>query len=180
MPGVTEVTAVQDHDKSLRGCIFPAFESISQVPSKHRRRYYRTKGRSPASFMHILLLEDNPLDADRTLAALTGGGVVHTSVRADSREEFIAALDRGGFDLILASDLLPTFDGLAALKMAREKSPDVPFIFLSNTPGEELAVDAFKSGATDYVLKQRLARWRRQCGAPSPTPLHIAPGRKLN
>ena len=64
----------------------------------------------------------------------------------------------GGFDLILTDYTLPSFDGLSALKIALEKCPDVPFIFVSGTLGEEVAIEALKIGATDYILKQRLSR----------------------
>ena len=64
----------------------------------------------------------------------------------------------GGFDLILADYTLPLFDGISALKIAQEVCPEVPFIFVSGTMGEELAIEALKMGATDYVFKTRLSR----------------------
>ena len=70
----------------------------------------------------------------------------------------VAALEQGGFDLILADYTLPSFDGLSALKITLEKCPDVPFIFVSGTLGEEVAIEALKIGAKDYVLKERLSR----------------------
>ncbi|MBF8251531.1 MAG: histidine kinase, partial [Deltaproteobacteria bacterium] len=63
-----------------------------------------------------------------------------------------------GFDLILADYSLPSFDGLSALEIARGKCPDLPFILISGTLGEELAIESLKSGATDYILKDRLSR----------------------
>ena len=75
-----------------------------------------------------------------------------------SRDDFVAALERGGVDLILSDFSLPAFDGLSALEIARARCPDIPFILVSGTLGEERAIDSLKSGATDYVLKQRLAR----------------------
>jgi len=72
--------------------------------------------------------------------------------------EFEAALTGKEFDVILSDYSLPQFDGLTALRIAREKSPDVPCILVSGTLGEEQAVDCLKAGATDYVLKHRLAR----------------------
>ena len=63
-----------------------------------------------------------------------------------------------GFDLILADYSIPGFDGMTALTLARQDCPDVPFLFVSATIGEELAIDAMHLGATDYVLKQRLGR----------------------
>ena len=70
----------------------------------------------------------------------------------------MAALERGGIDLILSDCALPDFDGMAALKIARANWPAIPLIFVSGTLGEERAIDSLKSGATDYVLKERLAR----------------------
>ena len=70
----------------------------------------------------------------------------------------MAALERGGIDLILSDFTLPAFDGLSALKIAHAGWPDLPVIMVSGTLGEEQAIDSLKSGATDYVLKERLAR----------------------
>ena len=107
--------------------------------------------------MHILLLEDSPLDAELTLAALDEAGVPHAATRVDTAEAFAAGLDAGP-DLILSDYVLPSYDGIAALRVAHERRPDVPFIFVSGALGEELAIESLKDGATDYVLKQRLGR----------------------
>jgi PAS domain S-box-containing protein len=108
--------------------------------------------------IHVLHLEDSPLDAELILGSLTEGGIACTIQRVDTREAFEAALRAGPLDLILADYSLPLFDGIAALHLARELRPDVPFIFVSGALGEELAIDTLKSGATDYVLKHRLER----------------------
>jgi PAS domain S-box-containing protein len=79
-------------------------------------------------------------------------------VNVDSREAFEAALERQTFDLIISDYALPSFDGVAALSLTREKNPDIPFVFVSGTMGEELAIETLKAGATDYVLKERLTR----------------------
>ncbi|MGH9144479.1 MAG: response regulator, partial [Vicinamibacterales bacterium] len=79
-------------------------------------------------------------------------------VRVDNRPGFEAALATGRFDVILADYNLPTFDGRTAQVIAADIKPDTPFIFLSGSIGEELAVDRLKEGATDYVLKDRMAR----------------------
>ena len=78
--------------------------------------------------------------------------------RVETRDGFVEALERGGFDLILSDFSLPTFNGLAALELAQQMQPDVPFLFVSGTIGEEVAIEALKRGATDYVLKDRLPR----------------------
>ena len=81
--------------------------------------------------------------------------------RVITREEFAAAALPGRHDIILADYVLPTFDGVSALGIARAQCPDIPFIFCSGTLGEEVAVEAIKNGATDYVTKQRLGRMTR-------------------
>jgi PAS domain S-box-containing protein len=108
--------------------------------------------------LRFLLLEDNPLDAHMVEATLKNGGIDCELLRVQTRPDFVAALLSDKFDLILADYALPTFDGIAALEIACHRRPDVPFIFLSGSLGEELAIKALKSGATDYVLKQRLGR----------------------
>ena len=108
--------------------------------------------------MKFLLLEDSPLDAEVLLATLIDGGIDCELWQVDTREDFIEALKSDRFDLFLADYALPGFDGAAALKIARDKCPDVPFIFVSGSLGEELAIESIKQGATDYVLKQRLER----------------------
>ena len=81
--------------------------------------------------------------------------------RVITRDEFAAAAHPGRHDIILADYVLPTFDGVSALGIARQQCPDTPFIFCSGTLGEEVAVEAIKNGATDYVTKQRLGRMTR-------------------
>jgi two-component system, cell cycle sensor histidine kinase and response regulator CckA len=108
--------------------------------------------------LQILHLEDDPNDAALIQATLTTEGISCTTTRVQTRDDFLAALARGGIDLILSDYSLPTFDGLSAVKIAHAKQPDLPVILVSGTLGEERAIDSFKSGATDYVLKQRLSR----------------------
>ncbi|MCC5621798.1 response regulator [Nostoc sp. CHAB 5715] len=79
-------------------------------------------------------------------------------IRVETDADFLAALEAETFDLILADYALPSFDGISALEIARNRTPEVPFIFVSAALGEELAIEALKNGATDYVLKQRLGR----------------------
>lgn len=108
--------------------------------------------------LRLLHLEDNPVDADLILSTLAEGGIICDAQRVEARAEFLAALKQGGFDMILADYSLPTFDGISALSLARDLQPDVPFLFVSATLGEELAIDTMLRGATDYILKQRLGR----------------------
>ena len=108
--------------------------------------------------LRILHLEDSPIDAELIQAALGTEGVIPHVTRVDTQAEFCACIDQGGFDIILADYTLPAFDGISALKIARETCPDVPFIFVSGTLGEEVAIEALKIGATDYLLKERLSK----------------------
>lgn len=108
--------------------------------------------------LKILHLEANQNDVALAQAALAAEGIEYEPIIAVNREQFIAELKTGSFDLIISDYLLPSFDGLTALAMTREIYPDLPFIFLTATMGEERAIDSLKSGATDYVLKGRVSR----------------------
>ena len=108
--------------------------------------------------IRILLLEDVPTDAELVEHALHKGGIVFSSTRAETRETFIKELEDFSPDIILADYKLPSFDGLSALELAKEKRPDVPFIFVSGAIGEGFAIETVKMGATDYVLKDYLVR----------------------
>ncbi len=108
--------------------------------------------------LHILHLEDNAKDAEIVQSTLETEGMQCAIVRVEGRDDFVAALQRGGIDLILSDCTLPGFDGMSALKIACTTCPAIPVIFVSGTLGEERAIDSLKNGATDYVLKDRLAR----------------------
>ena len=108
--------------------------------------------------LHVLHLEDDSNDAALVQSTLEIGGIPCAITCVQKRDDFVAALEHGGVDLILSDCSLPGFDGLSALKIARAKWPAIPLIFVSGTLGEERAIDALKNGATDYVLKERLAR----------------------
>jgi PAS domain S-box-containing protein len=106
----------------------------------------------------LLYLEDDLADVQLLLDALQTDGLACDITRVDTEHGFLAALQQDGFDLILADYTLPSFDGLSALRMAQQQKSDLPFIFVSGTMGEEVAIEALKTGATDYVLKTRLSR----------------------
>jgi DNA-binding NarL/FixJ family response regulator len=108
--------------------------------------------------LSILILEDVPTDAELIKYELSGAGVPFISRCVANRASFLKALDDFCPDMILSDYSLPTFNGLSALKIARERCPEVPFIFVSGALGEELAIELLKQGATDYVLKNRLSR----------------------
>jgi PAS domain S-box-containing protein len=108
--------------------------------------------------LRILQLEDDPKDAELVQETLATDGFACQATRVETKTDFIASLELGGFDLILADYSLPSFDGLSALTLAQEKCPDVPFIFVAGTLGEDVAIEALKIGATDYVSKTGLSR----------------------
>lgn len=113
------------------------------------------KSKSPLRILH---LEDDPNDAALVRSTLEAEGIHCEIACVLSREAFLAGLAEGGVDLILSDFSVPAFDGFSALEIARVHCPDVPFILVSGTLGEELAIDSLQRGATDYVLKQRLSR----------------------
>lgn len=108
--------------------------------------------------LRILHLEDDPADAELIEATLDPEGLACKTRLVATREEFVAALEEGDFDLVLADYALPGFDGMTALAMVRQREPDLPFIFVSGRLGEEAAIESLKNGATDYVLKNKLSR----------------------
>jgi len=109
----------------------------------------------PVSILH---LEDNPLDIELVSELLKDAGLDCVIERVRTRYAFQECLHWQEWDVILADFGLPAFDGLTALALARELQPRTPFIFVTGTMGEENAVESLKHGATDYVMKQNLAR----------------------
>ena len=110
--------------------------------------------------LRILHLEDSASDAELIQGTLKSEGLAFEAVTVETRDDYTAAIERGGFDLILCDYGIPGYSGQAALDLARAKRPEVPFIIVSGTIGEERAVKAMKAGASDYILKERLARFR--------------------
>ena len=108
--------------------------------------------------LRILHLEDDPHDTALVHCVLETEGVPCLITRVESRADFVAALERDDVELVISDFSLPAFDGLTALEILRARRPDLPFILVSGTLGEELAIESLKSGATDYVLKGRLSR----------------------
>jgi PAS domain S-box-containing protein len=108
--------------------------------------------------LRILSLEDDPRDAELIEELLEAEGISCEFTRVDTQPAFLAFLQEGAVDLILSDYSLPSFDGLSALKLAMNIRPDVPFILVSGALGEEVAIEALKIGATDYVLKTCLSR----------------------
>src|SRR4051812_35734625 len=110
------------------------------------------------TLLRILHLEDDRPDAELIRRILMAEGLLREVVQVDAGDTFQAALCDQQFDCILSDYTLPSFDGMRALQMARAKQPGTPFIFVSGTIDEELAVESLKQGATDYIFKNRLSR----------------------
>ena len=108
--------------------------------------------------LHILLLEDGEPDAELVMRQLRKCGLRFVARRVFTEAHYLIQLREFHPDVILADYSLPSYDGLSALAAARKICPEVPFIFVSATIGEEIAISALRDGATDYVLKHRLAR----------------------
>ena len=108
--------------------------------------------------LKILMLEDEPADAELAAQSLRKAGIDFSFKRVDTRKAFVAALEDYHPEIILADYHLPSFDGLAALDIAVERVPDIPFVFVSGAMGEEFAIETLHRGAADYVLKSHLAK----------------------
>ena len=106
----------------------------------------------------ILLIEDNPLDAELAEQCLRNSGLDFDMAVADCRDKFVHEFANRSFDLILADYSLPDFNGNAALDIVRAEDRRLPFIFVSGVLGEDVAVETMLRGATDYVIKQKLER----------------------
>jgi two-component system cell cycle sensor histidine kinase/response regulator CckA len=107
--------------------------------------------------LHVLVVEDNPNDAELMLRELRGVGFKPEWHRVDTEAEFSSSLD-SKIDIILSDYNMPQFSGLRALELLNERGFGIPFILVSGTIGEEIAVSAMQSGAVDYLLKDRLTR----------------------
>jgi diguanylate cyclase (GGDEF)-like protein len=110
------------------------------------------------STLRILLIDDSEHDASVVVRALTAAGYNVQYDRVWTAEALAGALDGEAWDLAIADYRLRGFSGIAALRLLRQQGADMPFIFVSGTPGEDAAVDAMKAGAYDYMRKGALKR----------------------
>src|SRR5674476_157261 len=106
----------------------------------------------------VLLIEDEPLDADLNSKEIRK--ILPDSVfeRVDCEIDLIHALRQYCPEIIISDYNMPSFDGLSALKIAREIYPEIPFIIVTGSVNEDTAVECMKAGASDYVLKESLKR----------------------
>jgi two-component system cell cycle sensor histidine kinase/response regulator CckA len=111
-----------------------------------------------AERLRILIVEDVPMDAELVEYELRRSSIPFEARCVDSRDRFLHELAEFRPDLILSDYTLPSFDGMAALRLAREQAPAVPFLIVTGSVNEETAVGCMKAGATDYLLKSNLAR----------------------
>src|ERR1700759_4045081 len=102
--------------------------------------------------LNILIVEDSQDDAELVIAELKQSGVAAEWKRVDTEPAFLAAIKEAP-DIVLSDYSMPRFSGLKAASLLRASGLDIPFILISGTVGEEVAVEAMKHGATDYLLK---------------------------
>src|SRR6185312_13641331 len=112
----------------------------------------------PLAPIRILHLEDDPNDSELLSMILSDENIPSEIFRVGNQNDFENALSKDRWNLVISDYSLPSFDGLKALSITRERLGDMPFILFSGTIGEETAIECLKRGATDYVLKQRPAR----------------------
>ena len=113
---------------------------------------------TPTRELLILHLEDSEFDHELAVAHLARGGLRFQIKRVDSEAQFLAALDRQHWDAIISDYNLPGFSGLVALDLLKASGRDIPFVLVSGEIGEDTAVEAMRNGASDYLLKNNLAR----------------------
>ena len=108
--------------------------------------------------LHCLIVDDSEDDALLVVAELQRGGYDVPWERVDTAEAMGCALDRQPWDVVLCDYQMPRFSGLAALELLKASGRDLPFIIVSGTIGEDIAVAMMKAGAHDYIMKGKLAR----------------------
>ena len=108
--------------------------------------------------LRVLMLEDTSTDAELTAHELRKAGITFTSIRVETRETFIKALEEFHPDIILSDYKLPDFDGLSALKIVQRDYPEIPVVIVTGALSDIKAVELIHAGARDYVLKDHLAR----------------------
>ena len=108
--------------------------------------------------LRILMVEDSPTDAELAVRELKRAGMTCEFMRVETEQDFRSQIQAYHPQLILSDYSLPQFDGMSALHIARELAPEIPFIFVSGTIGEETAIHSLKNGAADYIIKNNLSR----------------------
>jgi DNA-binding NtrC family response regulator len=112
----------------------------------------------PAPPLRLLLVEDSDDDAELVLRSLRQGSLRVTPHRVQAEATFRRALEENPWDLVICDFQMPGFTGMDALRIFRERGLDLPFIIVSGTRSEEIAVEVMRAGANDYLMKDRLQR----------------------
>src|SRR5438552_817134 len=136
-------------------CSFLRSSSGRRGPPASRRSRKEPMDRMP---IQVLFIEDSEIDVELALRSLDQGGFDVSWECVQVEEELKRALSSHRLQAILSDFSMPGFDGMEALRLAKEMAPGVPFIFVSGTIGEERAIEAIRLGATDYVLKDNMRR----------------------
>src|SRR6266540_777043 len=136
-------------------CSFLRLSSGRRGPPASRRSRKEPMDRMP---IQVLFIEDSEIDIELALRSLEQGGFDVSWECVQAEEELKRALSSHWPQAILSDFSMPGFDGMEALRLAKEIAPGVPFIFVSGTIGEERAIEAIRLGATDYVLKDNMRR----------------------
>jgi signal transduction histidine kinase len=118
----------------------------------------RDGGAEMSTALRVLLVEDSEEDAELVLRALRTAGFAPQHRRVETPEDLSAALDEGGWEIVISDYHLPSFNAPDALEVVKEKGLDVPFIIVSGLIGEETAVESMRAGASDFLLKNSLTR----------------------
>ncbi|MCH8188144.1 MAG: response regulator [Proteobacteria bacterium] len=108
--------------------------------------------------LKVLIAEDDPAGAEVLLRELVRGGFEPDHRRVENAAEFRKALLESSWDIVICDHAMPSFDSFAALKIVREMVASLPFIVVSGSVGEEIAVEVMKAGANDYLMKDKLIR----------------------
>ena len=108
--------------------------------------------------LRLLIVEDVAAEAELAVHQLQRAGMKCTWTRVETEDALRTALRELRPHIVISDFSLPGYDGSAALSLVRREAPEIPFIFVSGTIGEERAIEALKAGAVDYVLKTNLAR----------------------
>jgi DNA-binding NtrC family response regulator len=138
----------------------PPEDPQAQIPQAQDQAGREASGQAPGTSprFRLLILEDEDWDAQLALRLLRAAELNFTVEVAGTREEFTVQLEEFRPEIILSDYYMPGFSGEAALAIARQRCPEVPFIIWSGLLGDEVAVGLIKQGATDYLLKDRPAR----------------------
>ncbi len=108
--------------------------------------------------LRIMLIEDSEDDAELLLAEIENGGFDVAHVRVDTAQGVVDALTQGPWDIVISDYTLPQFNGLKAIEIVQQRDPDLPIIITSGNIGEDIAVEAMRAGAHDYLMKNNLSR----------------------